>query len=609
LKVAAELVIATGWDGSNPLFPEFVTLRKEYKEDWVTARGSTVSVLSGHTTTSYINTVKKSAQEYDKELLRLFSIESIEWLQILGLPFYFAQTMDWKKRREIISGIIGNINPQDVFSREDSTLLIEALLKANGWNVDNAKKSVKVELDGYKTTQATLKAQIEGYTIDESVTEEQHLAAAQRISSILNEISNLKASRYGIKNPKVDALDKEIATLEKSLNQSAATDNAELNKTNAAINESIAKQNEIVNGLHSSKRDAIDKKVKAETAIAKVTLENDNDRRTIASKTADKKVKLDEWYRVDGGEYKPLESILCDNCGHDISAKSNAEGLAKFNLDKATKLGDIEKKGLELKAEITRLEKTITDRNATLPELQKQEAEAKALVKSYEDDIRAAENKVYELKSSVRYSAPESDTTKSIRNQIQATREAITQAESEATDTAQIDAQIGTLEEESKAKQEITMKYRIAQEKIREKAQREKDKSAIDQKIAEAQTKEDALTIYNKTYLKIMDERLKAAFPNVTIRLVKENIKADSWDPDCTIMDLNGAPFETTNTASKFFLGLNLIENLRRAKGIQPIPVLMDDVEHITKSNRNFASDSQVICFIASDERSVGLTA
>jgi len=42
LKVAAELVIATGWDGSNPLFPEFVTLRKEYKEDWVTARGSTV---------------------------------------------------------------------------------------------------------------------------------------------------------------------------------------------------------------------------------------------------------------------------------------------------------------------------------------------------------------------------------------------------------------------------------------------------------------------------------------------------------------------------------------------------------------------------------------
>jgi hypothetical protein len=74
-------------------------------------------------------------------------------------------------------------------------------------------------------------------------------------------------------------------------------------------------------------------------------------------------------------------------------------------------------------------------------------------------------------------------------------------------------------------------------------------------------------------------------------------------------MDSNGAPFETTNTASKFFLGLNLIENLRRAKGIQPIPVLMDDVEHITKNNRNFTSDSQVICFIASDEKGTRLAA
>ena len=106
-----------------------------------------------------------------------------------------------------------------------------------------------------------------------------------------------------------------------------------------------------------------------------------------------------------------------------------------------------------------------------------------------------------------------------------------------------------------------------------------------------------------------MDARLKTNFPNVSIRLVKENIKADSWDPDCTIMDKNGAPFETTNTASKFFLGLGLIENLRAAKNLLNFPILMDDVEHITKANRNFNTNTQVITFIASDIQTSGTVA
>ena len=68
LKVVAELVIITGWDGNDPQHPSEIILRKEYKEDWVTSRGSTVAVLGGHTTTPYINTQKKSLQESTKRI-------------------------------------------------------------------------------------------------------------------------------------------------------------------------------------------------------------------------------------------------------------------------------------------------------------------------------------------------------------------------------------------------------------------------------------------------------------------------------------------------------------------------------------------------------------
>ena len=139
--------------------------------------------------------------------------------------------------------------------------------------------------------------------------------------------------------------------------------------------------------------------------------------------------------------------------------------------------------------------------------------------------------------------------------------------------------------------------------KVKEKAEKERSKAVIDKAIADLQVKEDALTLYSKTWLAIMDARLKANFPERIHSFSQRKHQSRlPWDPDCTIMDKNGAPFETTNTASKFFLGLGLIENLRKAKNLINFPVLMDDVEHITKANRNFSNDSQVIAFIASDD-------
>jgi len=602
LKVVAELTIITGWDGNDPQHPSEIILRKEYKEDWVTSRGSTVALLSGHTTTPYINTQKKSLQEYEKDLLKLFEVPSIEWFQILSHPFYFAQIMDWKKRREVISEIIGTIAPTEIFTQEPITRTVEPELRSASWDVDNAKKTIRTALQGKKQEQSILQNQIDGYVIEKTVSDDEFTKAAQRITSTMNEEANLKASKMGIKNPKVESIKQSIQDLEQSLNKSIGTDNSSLNKTNAEINDEIGKMNLRVSSLHESKRNAITKRDSILVEINKINQDNSNDLRIIESKKADANVKLARWDEVADQKYKPLEATACPHCGQDINTQANKVAQEEFNAWQSKELTDISNKIAQIKVELENYQKAIDDRKAKLPSLNQQESEQRSIIKGFEDNINKVNDDISTKKQAIRYSAPESDTTNAIREQIEAAKNALKDAEMESADTVKIDEEIRKLQAERETLQQTVTTYRITEQKVKEKAEKERSKSVIDKAVADLEVKEDALTLYSKTWLAIMDARLKASFPNVSIRLVKENIKADSWDPDCTIMDKNGAPFETTNTASKFFLGLGLIENLRRAKNLINFPVLMDDVEHITKANRNFSNDSQVIAFIASDD-------
>ncbi len=609
LKVIAELTITTGWDGSDPGKPSEIILRKEYKEDWVTSRGSTIALLSGHTTTSYINTNKKTLQEYEKDLIKIFDVPNIEWFQILAHPFYFAQTMDWKKRREIISDIIGTIMPSEIFEKEPITRTAEPELRAASWDVDNARKTIKTALQGKRVEQTTLQNQIDGYVFNSKVTNEEFIKAAQRITSTMNEEANLKASKMGIKNPMVETIKGNIQDLEQSLNKSIGMDNADLNKTNATINDEIAKLNTKVSNLYESKRNAINKRDQILGSIKKNDQDNAIDMRLIESKRADAKLKLDRWDEVDSQEFKSMESTACPHCGKDINELANKAAFEEFQAWKAKELTDISDKIEQIKAEMKKLQNNIDTRKEATARYNQDEATQRGIVDGFEADITKANDEISAKRQSIRYSAQESETTKAIREQIQAARDALREAEMEATDTVKIDAQIEELRTERESLQSTVTEYRVNEQKVKEKEAKEKSKAIIDQAIATLQVKEDALKQYSATWLAIMDARLKTNFPNVSIRLVKENIKADSWDPDCTIMDKNGAPFETTNTASKFFLGLGLIENLRAAKNLLNFPILMDDVEHITKANRNFNTNTQVITFIASDIQTSGTVA
>ena len=251
----------------------------------------------------------------------------------------------------------------------------------------------------------------------------------------MNEEANLKASKMGIKNPMVETIKGNIQDLEQSLNKSIGLDNADLNKTNATINDEIAKLNTKVSNLYESKRNAINKRDQILSSIKKNDQDNAIDMRLIESKRADAKLKLDRWDEVDSQEFKSMESTACPHCGKDINELANKAAFEEFQAWKAKELTDISDKIEQIKAEMKKLQNNIDTRKEAIARYNQDEATQREIVDGFEADITKANDEISAKRQSIRYSAPESDTTKAIREQIQAARDALREAEMEATDT------------------------------------------------------------------------------------------------------------------------------------------------------------------------------
>ncbi|MFA5466675.1 MAG: hypothetical protein WC251_02380, partial [Candidatus Izemoplasmatales bacterium] len=525
-----------------------------------------------------------------------------EWFQILSDPFYFSQKMAWKDRRKIIIMIIGSILPEDVFKRAPETKLIASELAKYFYETSDVKRALKTDKDAQQKDKDVLDAQILGAIVDKPVSEEEYITACKKISGNMNEEVALTAQKKGIKNPKIEVLQKNLQSYNEELNQATAADNAELSKKNAGINESIRRQNDLIEGYRTSKRADVEKLADVQKSISKVETDNRTDLALVQSKSAELVNLGANFDKRDAEKYDPIPSILCPNCQYDITAQQNAELKKAFNVKKAKDLDGMNTTGAQLTAEKDRLQKAIDERKAGLPKLTESELVLKKSVKDLEDKINAADSEISRLQSSKSYYAEKSERTKKAEENIQATKDAITAADNESVDTAEIDRQIKDLVDARNIAQETVTQYRVNEKTIKEKLDREKQAHVLAERIAAVEQKEAALLIYSKTYLQIMDERLKNAFPAVNIRLVYENIKSGSWDEDCTVMDDNGAPFETTNTASKFRLGLSMIEGIKGSLHLPDLPVLMDDAEHITPTNRHFQTQSQVVMMVAQEE-------
>lgn len=113
-----------------------VELKKEYSEKWTTPRGKATAVFSGHTTEYFINEVPTMQKDWGRFIEK---IADGDIFKLLTNPLYFNddKLFPWKKRRDLILEICGDVSDEDVYSSDDS--LSDLQNEADGRRVDDFK--------------------------------------------------------------------------------------------------------------------------------------------------------------------------------------------------------------------------------------------------------------------------------------------------------------------------------------------------------------------------------------------------------------------------------------------------------------------------------------
>jgi DNA repair exonuclease SbcCD ATPase subunit len=118
-----------------------VKLRKVYREVYTKKRGSTQKEFTGHTTDYFVDGVSVKKGEYEEAVANIAD-ENI--FKLLTNPTYFNEQMDWKKRRELLLEVCGDLTDEQVIaSNAKLTKLTEIL---NGRDVDKHRDTIKAQM-------------------------------------------------------------------------------------------------------------------------------------------------------------------------------------------------------------------------------------------------------------------------------------------------------------------------------------------------------------------------------------------------------------------------------------------------------------------------------
>ena len=301
-----------------------LNLKKIYKEVWTKKRGSIQAEFTGHTTDYYINAVPVKKKEYTE---RIASVISEDNFNLLSNPLYFNQILDKNKRREVILGLIEEVNPEDIIEKN---------------------KDLK-DLD------------LETYTVDEL-----KKMAKDSAKKINKDIDSIPARIDELDKSKIHDIDFDALEFRKRSTLPAIKEIDEKLADASKLAEGMTEITEKITALQKEKSELTEKYqnkcLEVKLKNKKILQEKEHDKLVIeeAKKNIEKLKDLvekarEEWQEVHKEQYQG--DFKCPTCGQDLLPDQIEKTMANFNKKKSEKLTSIEEKAKDLKIKIEECEK------------------------------------------------------------------------------------------------------------------------------------------------------------------------------------------------------------------------------------------------------------
>lgn len=358
-----EVIVALTVDGEPQTFRR--VLVPEYDKD---------DELKGNHTDYYWNDVPMKKSEYDAKVSELIG-ENV--FKFITSPYFFL-TQDWKKQRETLMRMAGNVTDEQVNEANDHEFTdLVGLLKTK--TLDELMKETQAKIRKTDEAMVGIPARID--EVKRGLPESPDLAALNEERSAieihlaeLDKESKDAMAAINARNADRNALAKEISDLEfqqaRILNDAQAKDRNDIHLQNSKYTEA----ERMIQAIAVEEKDD-DVSTRSQQNIVESSLRKImQNRETLEGDI----VKLrKEWSEEMGRQFSADEYLKCPLYGHlchdgEACAKYDQnQGAAfdKFTADKQRKIQSINEAGAILKAEIERQGREIEDCEAKIKTL------------------------------------------------------------------------------------------------------------------------------------------------------------------------------------------------------------------------------------------------
>ena len=548
-------------DGRNKTF------KRVMKQKWVKKRGEEIAMFDGSCETEYfVDDVPMKQKDFIEHVNDLCNEDLF---RCLTLPTYFP-SLEWKKKREIITSIVGDIDYETI--NKDFAELMD---KLNGRSIEDyrlvitrEKKGYKDEKDripeGIKASQKFLEGAEDWLVIEKEIvkkkfeisTIEKKISDKSSVLTDYNKTLTVNAEKIRLLNQEkqsfVDGWTKELREETSKLQTDISSTEREvfsIKKEIVNINDSIVSDNEAI--------ELINKR------MVNISAQRDSNKQ--------------KWVTLNNYKFKEPEDGKCGSCGQDIilSHDEVEELRENFNLKKANDLESIVNQNKPLIEDSDKGHKEIQQLDDYMP-MQKKAIEEGNLKRD------SCEKKLEKLNKS--YSAIDLNTMELEAKKLpeyvafDAKIDELTNTKAPSVDVSEFTTEKNAVQIEIDGlRTRLNRKDTIdrASKGIATYNTRFKE---LAQKIVSLEGLEFQTEKYEKALMSDLETKVNSSFKGISFKMFETQIN-QGIKPTCVIL-INGVPYNAANTAAKIQAGIQIINVLSDHYNVTA-PILIDNRESI----------------------------
>jgi DNA repair exonuclease SbcCD ATPase subunit len=577
-------------------------LKKVLKEKWTKKRGSAFAEFSGHTVVYYIDGDKAKQKDYKAFIAEIISEDTFKLITNVR---YFNEFLHWKKRREILLSISGEMTKEELktalpkFAKFIDNLGDKPVEKYKERLLD-IRKGINEELEQIPVR------------IDElsrcEVNADELNAAKENIAKIDIEIKDLQSKIKALKGG--DFAEIELEKIKAKYHSKMA----ELEQAKAEVNTEQLKQ---INGIREKKQNEVQKyyqrKKRYENQIDELKREIKNaEQNEEWSKT--KKAKNDarieelrlEYAEVANKKFEYEAKDICPTCGQPLPREqvqaAREKAFAEWQAKKNKQLEDIINEANFAKNELADIERNSRiDIEVLKNKLPEYETELKKSINAMAKIAESEQKEIDELKNANKTIFDDLD--KQIY-ELQQKMQAEIKIHSENSKSGDNKNAIAELEENIEQKREakkefenVLISFKAWEQNIAriEELKREQKELAI--KFEETEKQLNEVDEFIKAKVELMQGALNKHFKLATFKLFEIQINGGLNQTCETLVD--GVPYNDLNNAMKINVGLDIVNTLSQHYG-KKAPIFIDNAEAVTSIKIGVAS--QLIRLVVSEK-------